>query len=127
MRIHLVASTLAALSLVAAGCGDSVQSIMEERDALYGRMNDVLEDVTDAESAQEARAELDELEQELAEIDARMERYGAENQEDAMKQLAAIEAEEFEQESRFHQLMGKLLSDGELARALHGTPDVGSQ
>src|SRR4029453_9794197 len=72
---RVVGAAFASLLLVACG-GESLEKIWAEEDKIYGEMNDVLDDVTDVESAKEALPELESLQKELDEVQARMQRYG---------------------------------------------------
>jgi cell fate (sporulation/competence/biofilm development) regulator YlbF (YheA/YmcA/DUF963 family) len=108
---RVVGAAFASLLLVACG-GESLEKIWAEEDKIYGEMNDVLDDVTDVESAKEALPELESLQKELEEVQARMQRYGndPDSQMKAMEEMQNMKdiVEKYQQQATFMKKMTKL-------------------
>jgi hypothetical protein len=108
---RVVGAAFASLLLVACG-GESLEKIWSEEDKIYGEMNDVLDDVTDVESAKEALPELESLQKELEEVQARMQRYGndPDSQMKAMEEMQNMKdiVEKYQQQATFMKKMTKL-------------------
>ena len=109
--VRVVCAALVSWLIVACG-GESLEKIWADEDKIYGEMNDVLDDVTDVESAKEALPKLEALQKEVEEVQVRMQHYGndPENQTKAMEEMQNMKdiVEKYEQQAKFMQKMLKL-------------------
>ena len=117
MRFRIIMSA-AVLGLVLSACGgDSPESIAEEQFDLMDEMLDILEGVTDQDSAKEASKEMEALAKKMADLEKRMEKMPDPTPEQ-QKRLAEI-AKEHQEEfgKRMQEVMSKMMQYPELGEA----------
>jgi hypothetical protein len=117
MRFRIIMTT-AILGLVLSACGGNThESIAEEQFDLMDEMLDILEDVTDSESAKEASGKMDKLGEKMADLAKRAKELPdpTPEQQKRLEDLAKDRQEEYSK--RMQEVMSKMMQYPELRQA----------
>jgi hypothetical protein len=121
MRTAILCGVALALVFTASGCGDSIDAAAKEEIKLLERKAAVLDKIKDKESAQEARAELEEINQKEKELTERMKKLTKDQKPEKVLEIRLkYEEAETKVKSRLRQARTKALEHKDAAAALKG-------
>lgn len=121
MRKAILSGLALAFLFTASGCGDNIESAAREEIKLTDQKAAVLEQVKDRESAEEARARLEKINEERKQLEERLKKLTKDQKpEKVLAALLALRDAEDKARERLREARTKALQNKDAAAALKG-------